>query len=68
MAKPASEDLRSCRAHDTFKSYRINRIYNLNADECHHKVVIMSGKLVVLGGLSYAASVLTVNLLKLMKN
>ncbi len=32
-------------ANGAFKSCRIHRIYELNAHERHHKVVIMSGKL-----------------------
>ncbi len=31
--------------YGAFKSCRIHRIYELNAHERHHKVVIMSGKL-----------------------
>ncbi len=36
---------RLCDTYGAFKSCRIHRIYELNALESHHKVVITSGKL-----------------------
>ncbi len=65
-------------SYGAFKSCRINRIYKLNAHEHHHKVIITSGKLEIsfkpksdamdaAKDYIYAASVLTVDFLKLIK-